>query len=722
MCPTSSSIESSLANGLLTGPVPSPSGHEINTRAAERHYRVGVDVGGTFTDFVVSHGGSGRTIHHKEPSTSTDPSLAVERGLLTLISEHGIQPAEIEVIVHGTTIGLNTIIQRKGARLSLIVSRGNRDILEIARGRMPEPYNMFAKKEEPLVSRDRVFECSARLDSDGHLLTFPSKDELDVLAARIESSLTEAVTISLLNSYMDPEAERQLGRELANRLPCLPITLSSTLWPEIREYERSLISILNAYIHPLMDDYLLKLEERLIGIGVTASIFVTASNGGSLSIERARERPVDTILSGPASGVRAATHIASKAGFKAIITIDMGGTSSDMSITESDEPETTTLTHVGDYPLVLPVVNVSAIGSGGGSIVWVDPQGVLKVGPRSAGAIPGPVCYATGGTEPTITDCYLALGYLQVDRFAAGSMRLDIDACLHALEAVATQVGITGPDRAQRLAASALQVATAKMATEMIKVLAKRGSDPRDFVLIPFGGAGPTQANLLAEEAQLNTILIPSAPGLFCAFGALLCDIRRDFVHSFKFQLTESSYSRLAVELAGLQLLGDQWLDSEAVHIVGRTLRGTADMRYLGQSYELNIDLPDPLPSGEEGVRQIAALFHDKHRKIYGFADDRTRIEFHSIRVSAIGVMPKLTSHATEASVALIPPARRRIWLEETGWCDIPVYQRSGMAENSVIAGPVIIEQSDTTTVVLSGWTLRKNSNGSLLIEKKSAR
>ena len=399
--------------------------------------RIGIDVGGTFTDFVLHNRRSGELVRYKEPSVPEDPSRSVELGLPALIERAKVAHADIELIVHGTTLGLNTIIQRKGARLGLVVSKGNRGILEIGRAQLANAFSFALQKEEPLVPRHLVLETRARLAHDGAIVAEPDEAELEAIARRFAAAKVDAITVMLLHSYALPEMESRVAAQLRRHLPDMPITESAQIWPERREYERCLVALINAYVQPLMESYLDRLTARVRALGITGPIYITANNGGTLSIDTARRRPIDTLLSGPASGVVAASITAQTTGQTHLITVDMGGTSADMSVIQAGAPEHTTRTHVGEFPLIVPVVNVSAIGAGGGSIVWVDQQGVLKVGPQSAGASPGPVCYGKGGTEATVTDCYLLAGYIDPAHFLGGRMRLDADASKRALETIA---------------------------------------------------------------------------------------------------------------------------------------------------------------------------------------------------------------------------------------------------------------------------------------------
>ncbi len=680
-------------------------------------YRVGIDVGGTFTDFSVVRLADGRIINFKEPSTPADPSIAVGRGLATLMTQNGLTPSDISLVIHGTTIGLNAILQRKGAALALLVSQGNRDILEIARGRVQAPYAMSAQKEQPLVARPDVFACSARAAADGSVVSFPEAAELDALAESLRERRVQAVAITLLNAYANPAIEQRLAAELAARLPEVQWTTSTDMWPEMREYERCLVAALNAYIQPLMTRYYAQLRQRMTDLGVQAGIFITASNGGTLSLKTAAERPIDTVLSGPASGVVAAVRLAAELGIERVVTVDIGGTSSDMAVCSATRPEVTTHTMLGDFPLITPTVNVTAIGAGGGSLVRVDEGGLLKVGPESAGADPGPVCYGRGGAVPTLTDCYLATGILRVDGFANGRMKLDREAAVRALNLVGDRLGYAGPQRGVRAAAAALSVATAKMATEMLKELARRGVDPHELVLLPFGGAGPTQASMLAEEVRIARIAVPPAPGLFCAYGALSADARRDFIRSMKRVLDEETASSVSQHLRALRAEAGRWLDDEGDLIAGREFLASLDMRYVGQAYDIAVE---PSAEREVSVAGLADAFHAAHAKVHGFADPNAPVEVRSVRVQAIGTIGRSESSRWQPAHDAAPPSRRLVW-QVDDWVDFQVVQRASLHAGEVLRGPALVEQPDTTVTIPHGWVATVHAGGTLLMERADA-
>ncbi len=683
-----------------------------------KRFRIGVDVGGTFTDLVLADLGSGALCFYKEPTTPADPAIGVERGIAGCLDRARATAAEVELVVHGTTLGLNTIIQRRGARVALVVSPGNRDLLEIARCRMPSSYDLSVGKEEPLVPRDLVFELPARTRADGTIEQRPNAGDIEACAQALRQKEVAAVAVMLLHSYIHPELEREVAAALRRAAPGILVTESAALWPEVREYERGLVATMNAYIHPLIDTYLSRLQARLSGLGIGAPIYITASNGGTLGLTSARERPIDTVLSGPASGVVAGAKLAQMSQLKQMITVDMGGTSSDMAISVGGHAEYTSRTTIGDFPLILPVVNVAAIGAGGGSIIWVDPQGVMKIGPHSAGADPGPVCYGRGGLEPTITDAYLSLGLLRVDGFLGGRMQLDRAAAIAALEGVARRVGLDSEDGAARAAEAALRVATAKMATELHKSFAQRGIDPRPFVLIAYGGAGPTQANLLAEEVGLASILIPPSPGTLCALGGVLTDLKRDYVRTVRRRINTGDLPEHVLGLtAQIREESNRWLQSEG-DIVGPTqVHWSADLRYAGQAYDLPVPVSEAVMARAD-LADISERFHCVHESIYGFRDTDSAIELIALRAQVVGTVPPITLQTIPSATApATPHGRRRVFHSGT-WIDVMVYQRSELLAGHALLGPALVEQEDTTVWVLPGWSAVTDSYGNCRIHK----
>ncbi|MBM3522346.1 MAG: hydantoinase/oxoprolinase family protein, partial [Alphaproteobacteria bacterium] len=523
--------------------------------------------------------------------------------------------------------------------------------------------------------------------------------------------------IMLLHSYSRPELESEVATLLRRHLPDVPITESAQIWPERREYERCLVALINAYVQPLMESYLDRLTARVRGLGITGPLYITANNGGTLSIETARQRPIDTLLSGPASGVVAASVTARETGKTHLITVDMGGTSADMSVIQSGQPEHTTRTHVGEFPLIVPVVSVSAIGAGGGSIVWVDKQGVLKVGPQSAGASPGPVCYGKGGTEPTVTDCYLLTGYIDPAHFLGGRMKLDAAASKRALEGIAKRLGFTGDDRAIKAAEAALRVTTAVMGTEIAKNIVQRGEDIRDYALVPFGGAGPTQANMIAEEGGIASILVPPAPSTFCALGAILADVKRDYVRSRMLYLRDGkpALDALAETFAALRSDAASWIKAEGEILGATAFEAIADMRYAGQAYDLPVPIAESLALAPT-VEALTELFHQAHEKTFGFRDLDSAAEITTARLRVTGKVPPIEIPPLAVSTREARPIAQRRVVWDGSYHDASVYFRRDLPAGFSLAGPAVIEQEDTTIWIIPGWRGSVDSFGNLVI------
>lgn len=676
-------------------------------------YRIGIDVGGTFTDFVMADLVGGTLVFHKEPSVPADPSRAVADGIAALLARVAAAPEDIALIAHGTTLALNAVIQEKGAPVALVVSRGNRDVMELARGRLPNSYNFRIGREKSLVPRENVFEIGARMMADGTIDADLDEGELDALAGTLRARGFAAVAVMLLNAYRDARLEARVADGLRRRLPDTLVSASAALWPEQREYERALIAVLNAHVHPLMAGYLDRLAACLAALGVRAPVTITSNNGGAMSVAAARERPIDTILSGPASGVRAAAFFG--AGVANLLTFDMGGTSTDVATIADGELEFARTSMVGDYPLMLPVVAVSAIGAGGGSLAWLDGQGVMRVGPQSAGADPGPIAYGRGGTAPTITDALLTLGVLHPGRFLGGRMQLDAAAAARALVAMAARLGLDG---ATAMADAIIRVAAARMSTELTKLLAQKGTDPRDCVLVAFGGAGPTMANILAEEAHVGAVMVPPSPGTFCALGALISDLRRDFVRAARVAIGDGGpgFARVSELAAALADEAQAWIAREGALIRGHSLQTTADMRYPGQSHELPIAL-----SGVGGglLDEAAAVeaFHRAHERAYGFREAGSAVEVMNMRLAVTGQLEPVTlPRAAAGAAAPLPVETRRVYLE--GGFDTPVFARASLAAGARVAGPAIVEQLDTTTLVLPGWEVAVDDHGSMILRR----
>ncbi|WP_306392260.1 hydantoinase/oxoprolinase family protein [Telluria beijingensis] len=682
--------------------------------------RIGIDVGGTFTDFVLLDRASGKVVHHKEPSTPADPAQAVQTGLGALMKAAGIAPRDVELIVHGTTISLNTLLQRRGVRVGLVTTSGLKDVLELARIRMSHSYDFFATPDEPFVPRDKVIEIGARVATDGGVVHEPDARACADVAAAVAASEVDVLVVSILNGHMNPAFEARVARALAERLPGLPVVAATMIWSEMREYERTMIAVMNAYVEPIMRAYYGNIDRIFREYGFEAPLSITSSNGGTIDLDTARARPIDTILSGPAAGVVAAASTSVRAGIDRIVTFDMGGTSADIAIIENGAPDITTESSIGEVPLILPVVNVSAIGAGGGSIIRAIDGGVLKVGPGSAGADPGPACYGRGGTAPTITDCYLACGFLDPESFLGGRLALSRDAAHRALDGIAKGLGYGEDANAvPRAAEAALKVASSMMATEVRKLLARRGSDADRFTLVPYGGAGSTHVAFLAQEAGIDRILVPETPATFCALGAVVANLRRDFVRSCAVTVGAGGVldERLARDVAELRDEALAWAEAMGSRAQDWELLLAADMRYPGQAFDLTVEqqLQDDHADLGAGLHR---LFEDKHQRLYGFTEAGRQVELVRLVVSAVGKLSSIASASPRAQEES-GERRRRVFLDGQ-WNEVRRVHRNAIVPGAPLAGPCIVEQADTTVVVPGQWQAVRLETGDLLLTRVS--
>lgn len=676
---------------------------------------VGIDVGGTFTDFAVAFPDGG-LVFHKVPSEPHDPSLAVQRGLQALMTQYPALARSPIRIVHGTTLGVNALLQGKGANIALIVSTGMRDVLEIGRMRLPSAFDFRMAKQRVLVSRDKVFEINCRISGRGKTVNNATDEEISQLCSSIETSGVKAVAVALLNSYIDTTLEQTLAERIQARLPQLLITQSARIWPEIREFERCVAACVNAQIHPLFDAYLQTLEQRIRGLGADALLQLSGSSGGTLSVRSARERPLETLLSGPASGTTAAAKLAKACGLRSVLTFDMGGTSADIAVMIDGDVELTTSAYIGDVPIMMPVVEVSSIGAGGGSIISVDSEGIIKVGPESAGAHPGPACYGLGGMKPTITDCYVVLGFINPNGFLGGRMKLDKSAAFAALTEIASLLKLESPAHA---AWAAIRVTTARMASELFTRMAMKGHQPSQQMLMPFGGAGPTHSVMLAQEAGLRGVAVPPAAATFCALGAAMADVRRDFVRS----LGKARISQIAPILwknwTALEEEASQWIEREGLPIRKQGFTYAADMRYSGQSHNLVIAVSEKIRR-DESLSGLAEAFHRAHEAIYSFRESDDVVEIVTQRLSILGETPEISFPKIPRSAGAVTPIGRRTIFLEDKYVGADIFSRRSLGAGSSISGCAIVEENDLTLLVPSGWNVSADEHGILMIEREA--
>jgi N-methylhydantoinase A len=679
-------------------------------------YRLGIDIGGTFTDFSLLDEATGRLHALKTPSVPAKPATAVFEGIGRLIADLGLQPDQIRYFIHGTTLAVNTVIERKGAKAAVLVTKGFRDILNIGRHRIPDVFNFFTELPVSLVPRARVVEIPERCGADGRIVQAVDEAAVREAVARLAASGVDAFGVCFLHSYKNPRNERLAGRAIAEAAPGAYVSLSSELWPQLREYERALVAVMNAYVGRKMAVYFDDLESGLRRLGLRAPVLTTKSNGGVMSAREAGERPVETLLSGPAAGVIGASFVARSAGFDRVITLDMGGTSADVAIVDG-EARYSTENQVGDFPVIMPAIDVTSIGAGGGSIAWTDADGVLKVGPHSAGASPGPACYGFGGSEPTVTDAYVCLGIVDPGRFLGGSLALDPKLAGDAIHRLGRTLGLGEAETAE----SILRVATSQMYATLVPLLARKGVNLDEFALFTFGGAGPTHGFLLAREVGIRRVLVPRHPGVLCATGSLVADVRRDFVRTMHFALTRAKapdhLETMRSAFLALSEAGRQWLDAQKMEFERRQVTWTTDVRYVGQSFELTLPVDEALLADATGER-LTRAFHAHYARVYGYSDEAAQLEILDIRTTAVGVTRKPALSPVEAAgPARAPRAGRRKVFCDGRPTSALVLEREALPAGYRFDGPAIVEQYDSTVFVPPGFRVVVDGFGNLVGE-----
>jgi N-methylhydantoinase A len=680
-------------------------------------WRVGVDSGGTFTDICLFDDETGRMEIWKTPSTPDDPSRGISEVVAEGLANVGAQLADLSFFGHGTTVATNALIELKGARTALLTSDGFRDLLEIGRQKRPSLYDMFADKPKVLVPRELRIDVTERLRADGAVEVALDETQLDAIVARLSDEKIEAIAVGFLYSFMNPEHERLVVARLRQGLADAFVSASHEVAPEFREYERVSTTVINAFLGPIMQRYIRRLHDRLTDAGLAIAPHLTQSNGGVIGFETAANFPVRTLLSGPSTGVIAAQRIAELAGFDNVITFDVGGTSSDVALLKNRECKKTGEAEVHGYPIKAPMLDIHTVGAGGGSIAHVDTGGLLKVGPESAGAFPGPVCYDKGGTAPTLTDANVVLQILNPERILGGRMEIDREKAVAAIGERATPLGLSVEETAQGI----ISVATANMAKAIRVISVQRGYDPRDYALMAFGGGGPLHAARLARELDMSRVIVPPTPGALCALGLLMTDLKADFAQSLLSDLALLSPDAVSAAIEVMAAQAETWFNLEGIAPENRALRPTADLRYLGQNYELQVQFPEG-PVTEETFAALRAGFEDAHRQRFGFAPPDEKVELVTLRLEAIGVVAKAELHREEVRNAAEPVATafRQVWLPESGGVtECPIYQRSDLSAGQRFDGPAVIEQMDTTTLVLPGMTAHVDAYGNLILEER---
>lgn len=688
--------------------------------------RVASDVGGTFTDNVAYDEATKRVTVAKVPTTPENRALGTVQGLKHALDLQDATDGDVGYVGHGMTTATNAVIQRKGGRTALVTNEGFRDILLIGRQDRPSLYDIRQTRPPPLVPREDCHTVRGRLDPAGHEVTPLDENGLRAIAARLKADKIEAVAICFLHAYANPVHERRAKAILCVALPGVPVCASTDILAEFREYERTSTVVLNAFLMPIMEHYLASLTELLtdpakgLGLREDVPVMIMEASGGLMTVATARERPVHTVLSGPAGGVVASAYVAALSGFPDIITMDMGGTSTDISLILGGTPQVTREASLERTPIRIPVIDINAIGAGGGSIAWIDDGGALRVGPMSAEAVPGPACYGRGGTQPTVTDANLVLGRFGGDTRLGGELGLDEGVAKRAIEReIADPLGLDLVTAASGI----LRVANANMGRGIRVVSIERGHDPRGLTLVPFGGAGPMHGSPVARDLSIPRLLVPPAPGILCALGLLVADLRHDLSQTKLAAFADLSAAEAEAALAPMLAEARRMLADDRIPRDRQRIEMHVEMRYIGQSFELRVALPGF--RAEEWAALVPA-FHAEHRRRFGHSDPAARVEIVSFGVTARGLIdtPELPrperGSATPPEAALL--GSRRVYFEAAGptggnWRDSRIWRREALLADNEIIGPAIVEEISATTVLYPGDRARLDEFGSLIVE-----
>ena len=674
-------------------------------------YRVGVDIGGTFTDFCVFGETTGTLETLKVLSRPDEPGAEVAEGLVELSRLYGIDPSVISYFTHGTTVGVNTVIQRKGVNLCLITTKEFEDVLEVARLKMPDPYNLFSSRPEPLITRDKVFGITERILVDGTVDVPLDPESVRSAIEGIRVVGGEAVVIALLHAYRNPEHERWAAEIFRKDAEDIDVILASDVWPVIREYERTVTAAVAGYVQPRVSYYLGSLQDALRNAGAGCEAMITKSNGGVMTAELGKKDCAQILLSGTASGVIGAASIARQVGAGAAMSLDIGGTSADVAIIESGVPRYGVGEMIGEFPIYIPTVSVTSIGEGGGSIAWIDELGVLKVGPVSAGSDPGPACYGRGGNNPTITDALVVLGFLGRAALGYSAVAMRPDLAWAEIGRIGDRLSMTPEDAAE----SIIRIAISGMYLEVSKLVSRHGVDPRELSLIAFGGAGPMLACWLARELAMKEVIVPQVPGVLSAFGGLIADVKNDFIQTVYLDLEEKTVDAMRDSFGMLARRAMKWIRDEQGFDDTVAMFPSADMRYRGQSFEIDTPL-EALWIEEGDVKAMAAAFHKLHEQVYEHSDPAAEVQVINLRMVIPGKPPKPAfAPLPESDGALLPRETVSVFLDGS-INDAFVLARSDMKASHSFDGPAIVTQDDCTTCILDGFKAEVDGFGNLII------
>jgi N-methylhydantoinase A len=680
--------------------------------------RLAIDVGGTFTDVVLVNEKTGTISYTKTPSSPGDPSTGVLNGIHKIISQVNIKPEDIDYFIHGTTFATNAFLENKGSQVALLTTEGFRDVIEIGRQKRSKLYDLFQDKPSSIVERRFRFGIQERVNSKGEILVELNEDQIIGVVNEIKETGIKSVAVVYLHSYANPEHEIKTAELIKKLYPECEISLSHEISPEFREYERTITTVVNAYLKPNTRNYLVNLAEKLAKDKVKKP-YIVKSSGGAMTIESAGDRVVETLLSGPAGGVIGSTFLAKKINVDNIITLDMGGTSTDVAMILQQNPKTTTESMFKGYPLKVPMIEMETVGAGGGSIGWMDRGNLLKVGPRSAGAIPGPACYGNGGTEPTITDANLVLGRLHSSTFHNGEMTLDIDASKKAFSDIMEKTGM----KLEEVALGIIEIANHHMAEAVRLVTIRKGYDPKEFVLFAFGGASPLHASEIAKALNIPKVVIPKMSSEMSAFGFLAADIRHDFSITKLMPLEDKSITNIIGVFKELNERGNALLHQEEVPEEDRLFLYRVDLRFKGQAFEIPIDV-DSTGLSQLNISELIEKFHSEYERQYGLSDKNEAIEIVNYRLSATGLTSKVNleelPEGNQASLEKANKGFRDVFLNSTKRFEkVPVFDVTELLANNKIEGPAIVDGVNTTIMMEKCDTAEIDLYGNLVITIK---
>ncbi|TLV15658.1 hydantoinase/oxoprolinase family protein [Klebsiella indica] len=674
-------------------------------------YRVGVDIGGSFTDFAVLDEQTNQIHTLKVLSRPDQPGREILTGLAQLEQRAGIAPQQVSYFTHGTTVGINAVIQRRGVKLALFATKGFCDVLELARLKIPHIHDLFSRRPTPLISRDRVFAIKERTDRHGNVLqAVDHQSVLDAIAGA-RAAGCQGIVVALLHSYRNRHNEARVKAIINAQAPELLTSCSADIWPIIREYERTITATINAYVQPMVIHYLESFERALKTMGVAPPPRITKSNGGVMGVEQAKSECVQMVLSGTASGVIGASFFASTCGFDKILSLDIGGTSADVAVIIDGKVAQGNGEIIGDFPIYIPSVAVTSVGQGGGTLAWIDNQGVLQMGPDSAGSLPGPVCFQRGGTQPTATDAFAVCGMIGHGDLGYNAVQVDVGAARAAWQPLADALNITVEETAE----TAIELAISSMYGDTNGLLSRFGLDPREFWFLAFGGAGPMMGCFLARELNMKGVIVPPTPGVLSALGGLVADIRNDFIRTLYGELDANLADSLATEAEALNQQARRWLHEQHGVEMPFTLHYSADMRYRGQSFEIEVALEEAWLT-QANVNALHAAFDRQHQQMFGHSDVSAPVQIINLRLVIVSPTPKpALNRVPAASGPVVAAKQTHVWIDGAQH-QVDVVARATLGAGHQLTGPVIIAQDDCTTCVPPQMQVRVDEFGNLLI------